>query len=191
MAKSPKKLAKKMAHWAEDESSWYRFCPRCGSELLPVELDGRERRVCPQADFVQYRNPVPAVGAFVRKESRLLMVLRKYPPRAGLWTLPAGFMEYDEAPEETAVREVKEETGLDVSVPATGGLFSVYRAGDDPRTRVVLILFEADIVGGKLKPGDDALKAEFFPLDNLPEDIAFSAHRRALSDYLAREKKKR
>lgn len=180
-----------MAHWAEDESSWYRFCPRCGSELLSTELDGRERRVCPQADFVQYRNPVPAVGAFVRKESRLLMVLRKYPPRAGLWTLPAGFMEYDEAPEETAVREVKEETGLDVSVPATGGLFSVYRAGDDPRTRVVLILFEADIVGGKLKPGDDALKAEFFPLDNLPEDIAFSAHRRALSDYLAREKKKR
>lgn len=191
MAKTSKKLAQRMAHWAEDESSWYRFCPRCGSELLPTELDGRERRVCPKADFVQYRNPVPAVGAFVRKNSRLLMVLRKYPPKAKLWTLPAGFMEYDEAPEETAVREVKEETGLDVSISAEGGLFSVYRAGDDPRTRVVLILYEADIVGGKLKPGDDALKAEFFPLDNLPEDIAFSAHRKALSDYLAREKKKK
>ncbi|HLG94494.1 MAG TPA: NUDIX hydrolase, partial [candidate division Zixibacteria bacterium] len=92
MTKSKKKLTEKLAHWAEDESAWYRFCPRCGGELLAVELDGRERRVCPKADFVQYRNPVPAVGAFVRKDSKLLMVLRKYPPRAGLWTLPAGFM---------------------------------------------------------------------------------------------------
>ncbi len=188
MPRSVRNLVRKMAHWAEDESSWYRFCPRCGSGLLAVELDGRERRVCPKQDFVQYRNPVPAVGAFVRRNSKLLMVLRKYPPKAGLWTLPAGFMEYDEAPEETAVREVKEETGLDVAVQK---LFSVYRAGDDPRTRVILILFEADLVGGRLKPGDDALKAEFFTLDNLPEDIAFSAHRRALSDYLAREKKRR
>lgn len=188
MPKSRKKLAQTLAHWAEDESAWYRFCPRCGSELVGVELEGRERRVCPKADFVQYRNPVPAVGAFVRKDARLLMVLRKYPPKAGLWTLPAGFMEYGEAPEETAVREVKEETGLDVAVQR---LFSVYRAGDDPRTRVVLILYEAEIVAGRLKPGDDALKAEFFPLDNLPEDVAFSAHRKALSDYLAREKKKK
>ncbi len=188
MPKSRKKLSQTLAHWSEDESAWYRFCPRCGSKLLAVELDNRERRVCPKADFVQYRNPVPAVGAFVRKDSKLLMVLRKYPPRAGLWTLPAGFMEYDEAPEETAVREVKEETGLDVAVQK---LFSVYRAGDDPRTRVVLILYEMKIVGGRLKPGDDALKAEFFTLANLPEDIAFSAHRKALSDYLARQKKKK
>lgn len=188
MSKPRMKLTEKLAHWAEDESAWYRFCPRCGGLLLAVELDGRERRVCPKADFVQYRNPVPAVGAFVRKDSKLLMVLRKFPPRAGLWTLPAGFMEYDEAPEETAVREVKEETGLDVTVEE---LFSVYRAGDDPRTRVVLILYEVEIVGGRLKPGDDALKAEFFPLDNLPEDIAFSAHRRALSEYLVRKKKKK
>ena len=188
MPRRARNLAQKMAHWAEDESSWYCFCPRCGTELLPVELGGRERRVCPKEDFVQYRNPVPAVGAFVRKGSKLLMVLRKYPPKAGLWTLPAGFMEYDEAPEETAVREIKEETGLDVSIQK---LFSVYRAGDDPRTRVVLILFETEIVGGRLKPGDDALKAEFFLLDDLPDDIAFSAHRKALSEYLTREKKKK
>ncbi|MGE5692530.1 MAG: NUDIX domain-containing protein [Candidatus Zixiibacteriota bacterium] len=188
MPKLRKKLSEALSHWAEDESAWYRFCPRCGGELKPLDLGGQERRVCPKADFVQYRNPVPAVGAFVRKNSGLLLVLRKYPPRAGLWTLPAGFMEYDEAPEETAVREVKEETGLDVAVQK---LFSVYRAGDDPRTRVVLILYEVEIVGGKLKPGDDALKAEFFPLDGLPEDIAFSAHRRALSEYLAREKKRK
>jgi ADP-ribose pyrophosphatase YjhB (NUDIX family) len=88
-------------------------------------------------------------------------------------------MEWGESPEETAVRELKEETNLDVQLR---GLFHVYSGSDDPRTRAIMVLYFADIEGGKLRPDDDALEAEFFALDELPTDdeIAFESHRRAV-----------
>jgi len=88
-------------------------------------------------------------------------------------------MEYGEHPELTAVREAKEETGLKVRLT---GLFGVYAGRDDPRTRAVLILYLAKVVGGRLKAGDDASEVGFFALDRLPRPIAFRAHRQALRD---------
>jgi 8-oxo-dGTP diphosphatase len=96
-------------------------------------------------------------------------------------------MEYGEHPETTAVRETLEETGLRVRI---AGLFGVYAGRDDPRTRAVLILYRARVVGGRLLPGDDASEVEYFPLDRLPRPIAFRAHREALTD-LKRERRKR
>ncbi len=88
-------------------------------------------------------------------------------------------MEYGEHPEATAVREALEETGLRVRLK---GLFGVYAGRDDPRTRAVLILYRARIMGGRLRAGDDASDVGFFPLDRLPKPIAFRAHREALRD---------
>jgi len=64
-------------------------------------------------------------------------------------------------------------------------LFGVYGACDDPRTRVVLIIYEALVKGGELKPGDDAAEARFFPRNQLPANMAFSSHRRALNRFIA------
>jgi ADP-ribose pyrophosphatase YjhB (NUDIX family) len=158
----------------------YKFCPWCRAILIEKKLDGRTRLRCPDCDFVWYKNPVPAAGAIISDGDRLLLVKRKYAPEIGGWTLPAGFMEYDESPMECCIREIKEETGLDIKIT---GLFWNYKAGDDPRTMVVLILYLADMIGGELKPGDDAAEVDFFALDNLPANIAFSAHRRAIADY--------
>jgi 8-oxo-dGTP diphosphatase len=160
----------------------YRFCPRCSAALEEKDLDGRKRLVCPDCDFVWYKNPVPAAGAIVYNDHGLLMVKRKFEPASGDWSLPAGFMEHDESPTECCIREIKEETGLDISI---NRLFWNYKAGDDPRAMVVLILYLADIVGGRLKAGDDAVEASFFPLDKLPSNIAFRAHRRAIADFMA------
>ena len=104
---------------------------------------------------------------------------RKFEPRVGMWTLPAGFVEYDEHVADCAVRETKEETNLDV---ALDGLFGVYMAMDDPRVRVVLLLYRGKRTGGELRAGDDAMDARFFPLDATPPDIAFKAHAQALAD---------
>jgi len=126
---------------------------------------------------------VPAAGVILTWRGELLMVKRKYDPRAGAWCLPAGFMEYGETPERCALRELKEETGLSGSL---GKLFGVYTGTDDPRVRAVLILYAAERAGGRLKPGDDAIEARFFPLKELPRPIAFAAHRQALAEFVKR-----
>ncbi len=158
----------------------YKYCPWCGSDLLIKELDGRERSACGSCDFIWYKNPIPAAGAILFKDEALLLVKRKYAPKIGDWCLPAGFMEYDESAAHCCLREVKEETGLDIEIER---LFWNYKAGDDPRSMVVLVLYTANIAGGELMPGDDAIEARFFKLDELPENIAFSAHVRAIEDF--------
>ena len=159
-----------------------RFCPRCGARLVMRDEHGRPRPTCPECGHIAYRNPVPAAGVILTGRAGVLLVRRKFDPRAGAWCLPAGFMEYGEAPEKCAVRELFEETGLRARVT---GLFGVYAGFDDPRVRAVLILYTAERTGGRLRPGDDAIDARYFALGRLPRLIAFAAHRRALEELRA------
>lgn len=163
----------------------HRFCPLCGKTLLQGEREGRVRRFCPDdtCGYVFYQNPVPAAGGIIVQDDQVLMVKRAHPPRIGYWCLPAGFMEWNEHPSATAVREVGEETGLTIKLTS---LFEIYTGTDDPRSNAVLILYLADIVGGTMQASDDALEVQFFPLSALPENIAFESHIRALADYQAR-----
>jgi len=156
-----------------------RFCPRCGTRLQPRDDHGTPRPTCPACGYVHYRNPVPAAGVILARGDEVLLVKRRYAPRAGAWCLPAGFMEYGETPERCARRELREETGL---VARLTGLFGVYAGLDDPRARTVLILYAAVRTGGRLVPGDDAVAARFYPLGRLPRTIAFASHRHALAE---------
>lgn len=163
----------------------YRFCPLCGMELLEGEKEGRVRVFCPddQCGFVYYQNPIPAAGAIIVENNSVLLVKRAHPPRIGWWCLPAGFMEWNEHPSQTAVREVSEETGLDVELTS---LFDVYTGKDDPRSNAVLILYLARITGGEMKAADDALEVRFFNFNEIPENVAFESHHRAFADYRKR-----
>ena len=157
------------------------FCPLCGSGLVEkhLEPDDRLRMVCTSCEFIHYQNPTPAAGIILVEDGKVLLVKRKFEPRAGLWTLPAGFIESDEDVAACAVREAKEETNLDIEMIR---LFNVYSAFDDPRAKVVLILYLCRKVSGELRAGDDASEAQFFDLKDLPEGIAFRAHRNALDE---------
>ena len=159
------------------------FCPRCAGRLEPRDEHGVLRPTCLQCGYIWYRNPVPAAGVLILQGNSLLLVKRRYAPRAGTWCLPAGFMEAGESPERTALRELLEETGLEARLT---GLFGVYAGFDDPRVRAVLILYTAEHTRGTLVPGDDALDAAWFPLDQLPAELAFAAHRQAIDELIAR-----
>ncbi len=122
-------------------------------------------------------NPAPGAGVILWREGRICLVQRKFAPKEGQWTLPTGFMEWDEDIETTAVREAKEETGLDIELR---GLFAVHNGLLPPDTPVVVIFYDAEVTGGALTAGDDAAAVGFFALDDLPGPIAFAAHRKVL-----------
>jgi ADP-ribose pyrophosphatase YjhB (NUDIX family) len=83
-------------------------------------------------------------------DRRLLLVKRGVEPLKGFWALPSGYVETDESVEAAAVREVLEETGLEVAIDGLEGVFSAAGLG------VVLVVYQARIVGGHLAPGSDA-----------------------------------
>ncbi len=169
----------------KDNFLGYRFCPRCGREMHRIKIENHERLKCPgpDCDFIYYHNPIPAAGALVIKQNRILLVKRAVMPKIGWWCLPAGFMEWHEHPSQTAVREVGEETGLTIRLDS---LFEVYSGTDDPRLNAVLILYLATETGGVMAPADDAQEVRYFSFEELPDKIAFLSHRQAIKDYLAR-----
>ena len=156
-----------------------RFCPHCGTALQPQDDHGVLRPTCPACGFIAYQNPAPAVGVILQRKDSIVLVRRRFEPQVGLWGLPAGFMEYGESPEETAIRETLEETGLRIAIDRLHG---AYRGGGYHGARVVLIIYRGRILGGRLRPGDDADEVRWFALDALP-DLAFRSHRTALREY--------
>ncbi len=140
-----------------------KFCPQCATELQLKMQAGRERPVCPHCGYVAYRNPVPVALVLVSREDKLLLVHRLNPPLAGYWAPPAGYVEIDESLEEGAVREVKEETGLDIVVDRLLTVYSRANAG------VMLVTFAARVAGGMLAtPAEEVDEARFIAPAEIP-----------------------
>lgn len=154
------------------------YCRRCGHELGQAQISGRTRLVCPSCGFVLYQNPVPGTGILVEMDGGVVLICRGHEPHKGRWALPAGFIEADESTEEAAIRECKEETGLDVELIE---LFGVDSFPEGPVQSGIIVFYRARPVGGELRPGDDAAEAAVFAPDALPVDLAFRTHRAVLA----------
>ncbi len=138
------------------------------------ESFGKSRKACVVCDFVLFENTPSAAGAIVARGRDVLLVRRSIPPGLGRWGFPAGFQDYGETLEQTAIREVREETGLTIELRR---LFEVAHSADNPRRLVNLVVYLAVDVAGVVRAADDASDARFFSLDELPEDLAFDNNR--------------
>ena len=139
---------------------------------------------CPhcQQTVTRYRNPFPTVDLIIKVDHKIVLIERRNPPRG--WALPGGFVDYGESLETAAVREAREETGLDVTNLQQ---FHAYSEPDrDPRQHNISIVFTASATGMPVA-GDDAQNVDLFALSDLPNPLCFD-HARILADYAARKK---
>ncbi len=153
----------------------FTYCPHCATELELADVDGRSRTRCPSCGFVNYRNPgVGAAVVIVDENGRVLLVKRgPGTARPGLWSVPAGFVDYGEDVRSAAARELEEETGL---VADIGEVVHVASNFHDPAKLTVGIWFAGTVRGGRLRAGDDAVDVGFFDPVDLPP-LAFETDR--------------
>jgi len=165
-----------------DESHAYRYCPLCGGALERRSLKSTEpeRPVCMSCGFVFYLDPKTAVGTVIRTDDdQLVLVRRAIEPGYGLWVFPGGYVDRGELLTAAAVREAREECGLDVRLDALVNVYSY--AGRAP----VIIVYAATAVGGTLGKDDESLETALFDACDIPwTQLAFRSTRDGLRDYL-------
>ena len=157
-------------------------CSRCGAELVFGPLDGehRHRLTCPRCGHIAYVNPrLVATTLPITEAGEIVLIRRGIEPAVGSWAQPGGFLEVDETVHEAAVRETFEETGLLVEPGEIVGLYSRLEAS------VVVLVYEARIVGGAARPSPEATEVVAFPPEAIPwQGIGFKTTYYALLDWL-------
>ena len=160
----------------------YKFCPRCGGPLEPRLLKATEpsRLVCRSCGFVFYLDPKVAVGTIIRDDhGRIVLVRRAIEPGYGKWVYPGGYVDRGELVKDAAVREAREEAGLQIRLDR---LINVYSY---PGRAPVVIVYAASILGGTLMVDDEGLEARFFDPAEIPwDELAFPSTNDALREYL-------
>ena len=154
------------------------YCPQCGALLQDQHAFGQQRRYCSACDQIVFREHKVAAALLVtNSRNQILLTRRAWAPQQGRWSLPAGFVDYGESPAEAAVRECKEETGLDAEIL---GLVDVVAGREHARGADMVINYRGRVLGGDLAAGDDAAEVGFFPFSDLPP-LAFESTRRAVA----------
>jgi 8-oxo-dGTP diphosphatase len=121
-------------------------------------------------------------------DNKILLIKRNTHPFVGFWALPGGRMDPGETIEQTVVREVKEETGLDVKIVRIVGEYVERGAREEIEYEYYPTCFVVEPVGGELKKQDSEIQEmKLFSLDALPKPLAFE-HEKMLEDYVQAKK---
>jgi ADP-ribose pyrophosphatase YjhB (NUDIX family) len=141
------------------------------------------RQACPRGHFVHYVNPATTTFAFIERAGEFLALRRAHAPCVGEWDLPGGFIEAGERPDESLLREIAEETQLEVDIAGVIGAYAGEYGEDGKHT--VDIGYLCRVTGGELRISEEKSEARWASLDAFPEP-AFEGERRALADLRAR-----
>jgi 8-oxo-dGTP diphosphatase len=168
----------------------YRFCPTCGSSLSPrpIPPDNQERLACDNCEFVHYPTSRPCVGALVLHEGKVLLAQRGVEPDKGDWDVPGGFLDNGEHPLDGVVRELREETGLEVRPTELLGVY-IDKYSDDEDTYTLTLHYLAEAIGGELRPKSDVAKLAWFDVEGIPNIKPFAYLQPVLMDLRKRLKK--
>lgn len=158
------------------------YCVNCGVALEARTIEGRRLEACPKCDFVLWRDPKVVTMVVIENDAgEVVMGRRGIHPGYGMWCLPGGFVNDDEAPAESAVRECREEISAPVLIT---GLLGVYHIAKSGAPSMVGVAYRGRLgPGASPAPGDEMLDVAAFSRDSLPE-LAFPSHREAVRDWL-------
>lgn len=163
------------------------YCSRCGQKLSHAVPPGddRLRYVCRACGQVHYQNPKLVVGTISEYDGRILFCRRAIEPCAGLWTLPAGFLENGETVAMGALRETREETGAQVDIIAPYALYNICHVGQ------IYLMFRARMRSPQVSPGPESSDVRLFREAEIPwGKLAFSVIEATLKRYVADRRSK-
>lgn len=148
----------------------YKYCPQCKHDM---ELVGGNPH-CPVCDVTIYSNVVGAAAMCIIKDGNVLLSRRAIEPFKGDYDLIGGFIIPEETPEQAAIREAKEETGLDVKIT---GLLGIYSDQYGEGSHTLGIHYLGEITGGVQHAGDDAALLEWVDIKAIPDEALTTGFR--------------
>ena len=157
--------------WRENRGvDKFKYCPLCGTQLTQGQVAQKTRPLCPNCGFIYYRNPFPTVSILVTHNNKILLGKRLAEPGKGKWALPSGYIEFEDDFLTAAIREVKEETGLDIEIVS---ILNVQSAFLPPEYHFLGIYLLAQVIGGRLNSEDDLEDVNWFSLSEPLPEMAF------------------
>ena len=157
-----------------------KFCSDCGQPVLlrVPEGDDRERYVCSSCGVIHYQNPRVIVGMLATHGERVLLCRRAIEPRAGYWTLPAGFMENHETTAQGAQRETWEEARARIVND------SFYRVFDLPHINQIYMFYRGELLDGDYGVGPESTESALFHEQEIPwRELAFPVVQETLREF--------
>ncbi len=149
---------------------------------MPVG-DNRERFICISCSHIHYQNPRIIAGFLPTYENKVLLCKRAIEPRAGYWTLPAGFLENNETVEQGAIRESLEEANTNIENGSLYGVFSL------PHISQIYIFYRGKLLDLNFYPGEESLATALFDETEIPwQDLAFPVMKKILTYYFEDKK---
>jgi ADP-ribose pyrophosphatase YjhB (NUDIX family) len=157
------------------------FCCFCGKSTDKKEIEDKLRLYCTECGTVFYENPLPVASSIVVNEKReVLLVRRMKDPYRDMWCLPIGFAETGEEVKDAALRELKEEAGVEGEIIK---LIDVDTVDNYFYGSLAIVTYEVKMTGGEVKPGDDASDAAWFPINKIPK-LAWESNEKAIAIYI-------
>lgn len=148
------------------------YCSNCGkpiSKILPT--------TCQYCGTTFYRNPRLCAGALIVKDGEILLAKRAIEPWCGYWDIPGGYCEAFETPEECAVREVYEETGISIRISGFYGVWKEPTTSEDYGDNICIYFLAEPLEDTNMEPVDKEMsELKWFSYKELPKNIAFESH---------------